>query len=101
MFGAPVIVVAVFAASVAGSAMPGAAPRTAFFPGQQWNDTQGNRISARGAGFLGPISGTYYWFGQFNETKDLRNNAVRARKWQRQLKPENAIGKASLLARYS
>jgi len=47
-----------------------------FYPGQQWNDTQGNRISARGAGFL-HVDGTYYWFGQFSETFDQRNNAVR------------------------
>lgn len=61
-----------------GLALSQAPERDAFFPGQLWNDTDGNRISARGAGFLGPIDSVYYWFGQFNESKELRNDAVRA-----------------------
>jgi len=58
---------------MAGAAL--AALQDAIYPGRQMNTTDGRRISARGAGFL-TDGGKYYWYGEFNETKDIRNNAV-------------------------
>jgi beta-xylosidase len=41
-----------------------AAPATAFEPGPQWLDTDGNPINCHGGGFLF-FNKTYYWFGEF------------------------------------
>ena len=40
-----------------------AKPMTSFKSGTPWYDTAGNVIDAHGAGLLGPINGTYYWYG--------------------------------------
>lgn len=39
------------------------ATMTSFKSGVPWHDTGGNVIDAHGAGLLGPLNDTYYWYG--------------------------------------
>lgn len=41
----------------------------AFYPGQVWLDTNGNRIQAHG-GSLIYLDGVYYWYGENKEKTD-------------------------------
>lgn len=43
----------------------------AFYPGQVWLDTNGNRIQAHG-GSLIYLDGVYYWYGENKEKTDNR-----------------------------
>ena len=43
----------------------------AFYPGQVWLDTNGNRIQAHG-GSLIYLDGVYYWYGE-NKEKDRKS----------------------------
>lgn len=40
----------------------------AFYPGQVWLDTNGNRIQAHG-GSLIYLDGVYYWYGENKEKR--------------------------------
>lgn len=46
--------------------------RNAFYPGQVWLDTNGNRIQAHGGSIL-VADGVYYWYGENKEKTDGKN----------------------------
>ena len=46
--------------------------RNAFYPGQVWLDTNGNRIQAHGGSVI-TVDGVYYWYGENKEKTDGKN----------------------------
>lgn len=46
--------------------------RNAFYPGQIWLDTNGNRIQAHGGSII-TVDGVYYWYGENKEKTDGKN----------------------------
>ena len=46
------------------------AQNTAFCPGAEWSDTEGNPINAHGGGVL-YHEGTYYWYGEYKKGKTV------------------------------
>ncbi len=46
--------------------------RNAFYPGQVWLDTGGNRIQAHGGSII-TVDGVYYWYGENKEKTDGKN----------------------------
>lgn len=46
--------------------------RNAFYPGQAWLDTNGNRIQAHGGSVI-VVDGVYYWYGENKEKTDGKN----------------------------
>ena len=47
-----------------------AALNTEIFPGEVWNDTDGNPINAHGGGIL-YHEGTYYWYGEYKKGETI------------------------------